>query len=100
VSLRIHGGALEIQNGLTHYPQRRETSLFFRCDADLPEAAFPLMFYDRSLAKRKIRFICIDLKGDIVCVAGAQVLQPILIACAGNWKPAKTPSREINIAAR
>jgi hypothetical protein len=29
VGLRIHGGALEIQNGLTHYPQQRETYLFF-----------------------------------------------------------------------
>ena len=29
VSLRIEGGALEIQNGLTHYPQKRETYLFF-----------------------------------------------------------------------
>jgi CRISP-associated protein Cas1 len=37
VSLRIHGGALEIKNGLTHYPQQRETDLFFRGDADLPE---------------------------------------------------------------
>ena len=37
VSLRIHGGALEIKNGLTHYPQQRETYLFFRGDADLPE---------------------------------------------------------------
>jgi CRISP-associated protein Cas1 len=37
VSLRIHGGALEIRNGLTHYPQQRETYLFFRGDADLPE---------------------------------------------------------------
>ena len=25
----IHGGALEIQNGLTHYPQTRETYLVF-----------------------------------------------------------------------
>jgi hypothetical protein len=33
VSLRIHGGALEIRNGLTHYPQQRETYLFFRGDA-------------------------------------------------------------------
>jgi CRISP-associated protein Cas1 len=37
VSLRIRGGALEVQNGLTHYPQQRETHLFFRGDADLPE---------------------------------------------------------------
>jgi hypothetical protein len=30
VSLRIRGGALEIQNGLTHYPQSRETNLLQR----------------------------------------------------------------------
>ena len=37
VSLRIRGGALEIQNGLTHFPQSREGHLLFRRDADLPE---------------------------------------------------------------
>ena len=29
VSLRIDGGALTIQNGFTHYPQKRETIRFF-----------------------------------------------------------------------
>ena len=78
VSLRIRGGALEIQNGLTHYPQSRETYLFFRRDADLPER---IILLDGSgsisfdvlswLAEQKVSFIRIDWKGDIVCVAGA-----------------------------
>jgi CRISP-associated protein Cas1 len=78
VSLRIRGGALEIQNGLTHYPQSRETYLFFRRDADLPER---IILLDGSgsvsfdvlswLAEQKISLIRIDWKGDIVCVAGA-----------------------------
>jgi CRISP-associated protein Cas1 len=77
VSLRIHGGALEIKNGLTHYPQQRETYLFFRGDVDLPER---IMLLDCSgsisfevlswLNEQKINLIRIDWKGDIVCVAG------------------------------
>jgi CRISPR-associated protein Cas1 len=78
VSLRIHGGALEIKNGLTHYPQPRETYLFFLGDVDLPER---IMLLDCSgsisfevfswLNEQKINLIRIDWKGDIVCVAGA-----------------------------
>jgi CRISP-associated protein Cas1 len=78
VSLRIHGGALEIQNGLTHYPQSRETYLFFPRDADLPER---IILLDGSgsvsfdvlswLAEQKVSLIRIDWKSDIVCVAGA-----------------------------
>jgi CRISP-associated protein Cas1 len=77
VSLRIHGGALEIQNGLTHYPQARETYFFFPHDADLPER---IILLDGSssvsfdvlswLAEQKVALIRIDWKGDIVCVAG------------------------------
>ena len=78
VSLCIHGGALEIQNGLTHYPQKRETYIFFPRDADLPER---IILLDGSgnvsfevlswLAEQKVSLIRIDWKGDIVCVAGA-----------------------------
>ena len=78
VSLRIHGGALEIQNGLTHYPQSRETYLFFPRDADLPER---IILLDGSgsvsfdvlswLAEQKVSLIRIGWTGDIVCVAGA-----------------------------
>jgi CRISPR-associated protein Cas1 len=78
VSLRIHGGALEIQNGLTHYPQRRETYLFFRGDPDLPER---IILLDGSgsvsfdvlswINEQNISLIRIDWRGKVVCVAGA-----------------------------
>jgi CRISP-associated protein Cas1 len=78
VSLRVQGGALEIQNGLTHYPQRRESYLFFPRDADLPER---IILLDGSgsvsfdvlswLAEQIVTLIRTDWKGDIVCVAGA-----------------------------
>jgi CRISPR-associated endonuclease Cas1 len=77
-SLRIHGGALEIKNGLTHYPQQRETYLFFRGDADLPERIILLdcsgsISFDvlSWLNEQKVNLIRIDWRGDIVCVAGA-----------------------------
>ena len=78
VLLRIHGGALEIQNGLTHYPQRRETYLFFRGDVDLPERIILLdcsgsISFDvlSWLNGQKVSLIRIGWRGDIVCVAGA-----------------------------
>ena len=78
VSLRIRGGALEIKNGLTHYPQQRETHLFFRGDVDLPERIILLdcngsISFDvlSWLSDQKISLIRIDWRGEIVCVAGA-----------------------------
>ena len=78
VSLRIQGGALTIQNGFTHYPQRREITRYFRGDVALPER---IILFDGSgsisfdvlswLAEQIISLIRIDWKGDIVCVAGA-----------------------------
>jgi CRISP-associated protein Cas1 len=78
VSLRIENGALTIQNGFTHYPQRREIIRYFRGDVAIPER---IILLDGSgsisfdvlswLAEQKISFIRIDWKGDIVCVAGA-----------------------------
>ncbi len=78
VSLRIVGGALTIQNGFTHYAQRRETFRYFRGDLSLPER---IILLDGSgsitfdvlswLAEQKIALIRIDWKGDIVCVADA-----------------------------
>jgi CRISP-associated protein Cas1 len=78
VSLRIVGDALTIQNGFTHYPQKRETIRFFKGDLSLPER---IILLDGSgsvtfdvlswLAEQKVRLIRIDWKGDIVCVASA-----------------------------
>jgi CRISP-associated protein Cas1 len=78
VSLRIHGGALEIKNGLTHYPQQRETHLLFRGDADLPERIILLdcsgtVSFDvlSWLNEQNVSLIRIDWRGGIVCVVGA-----------------------------
>ena len=77
VLLRIRGGALEIQNGLTHYPQQRETHLFFRGDTDLPERIILLdvsgsVSFDvlSWLNEQNVSLIRIDWRGEIVCVAG------------------------------
>jgi hypothetical protein len=69
---------LALQNGLTHYPQVRETHLFFRGDVDLPER---IILLDGSgsvsfdvlswLNEQNVSLIRIDWKGEIVCVAGA-----------------------------
>jgi CRISP-associated protein Cas1 len=78
VSLRVENGALTIQNGFTHYPQKREIIRYFPGDVALPER---IILLDGSgsisfdvlswLAEQKVSFIRIDWKGDIVCVAGA-----------------------------
>jgi CRISPR-associated protein Cas1 len=77
VSLRIHGGALEIKNGLTHYPQQRETYFFFCGDPDLPkriillDASGSVSFDVLSwLNEQNVSLIRIDWKGEIICVAG------------------------------
>jgi CRISP-associated protein Cas1 len=78
VSLRIENGALTIQNGFTHYPQKREINRYFPGDLSLPER---IILIDGSgsisfdvlswLAEQNVSFIRIDWKGDIVSVAGA-----------------------------
>jgi CRISP-associated protein Cas1 len=78
VSLRVENGALTIQNGFTHYPQKREIVRYFRGDVALPER---IILLDGSgsisfdvlswLVEQKVSFIRIDWKGDIVCIAGA-----------------------------
>src|SRR5450631_1455336 len=78
VSLRIEGGALTIQNGFTHYPQKRETIRYFKGDLSLPEriilidsngsVSFDVLSW---LSKHKVSLIRIDWKGDIVYAAGA-----------------------------
>jgi CRISPR/Cas system-associated endonuclease Cas1 len=78
VLLRVKNGALTIQKGFTHYPQKREIIRYFRGDVALPER---IILLDGSgsisfdvlswLAEQKVTFIRIDWKGDIVCVADA-----------------------------
>jgi CRISPR-associated protein Cas1 len=78
VSMRVENGALTIQNGFTHCPQKRERIRYFCGDVALPER---IILLDGSgsisfdvlswLAEQNVSFIRIDWKGDIVCVAGA-----------------------------
>jgi len=78
VSLRVENGALTVQNGFTHYPQKREIFRYFRGDVAVPER---IILLDGSgsisfdvlswLAEQKVSFIRLDWKGYIVCVAGA-----------------------------
>jgi CRISP-associated protein Cas1 len=107
VSLRVDNGALTIQNGFTHYPQQREIIRYFRGDVSLPER---IILLDGSgsisfdvlswLAEQKVSFIRIDWKGALFVSLARRVIQPILFGCAGNWKPAKMLSGEMNFAAR
>ena len=107
VSLSIEAARSTIQNGLTHYPQKRERSVIFsatsRCPSELSywtaAAAFPLMFYRGSPSKKSALFALIG-KAILSVSRARQDIQPILFACNGNWKPAKILSREMNIAAR
>jgi CRISPR-associated protein Cas1 len=78
VSLRVENGALTIQNGFTHHPQKREIIRYFRGDVALPER---IILLDGSgsisfdvlswLSAQKVSLVRIDWKGEIVCVAGA-----------------------------
>ena len=107
VSLRIRGGALEIQNGLTHFRNRERAICFFGvtliCPSELSywtaAAAFPLMFYHGSPSKKSALFALIG-KAILSVSRARRGIQPILFGCAGNWKPAKILSGEMNIAAR
>jgi CRISPR-associated protein Cas1 len=63
---------------LTHYPQQRETYLFFRGDADLPQRIILLncsgsISFDvlSWLSEQNVSLIKIDWRGGIVCVGGA-----------------------------
>jgi CRISP-associated protein Cas1 len=40
VSLRVENGALTIQNGFTHYPQKREIIRYFLATSHYPSALF------------------------------------------------------------
>lgn len=77
VSLRVEGGSLRIQNGFTHYPQRRETYRFFPGDKTLPtriimlDGSGSLSFDALSwLAEQGVSLIRIGWRGDVVSVVG------------------------------
>jgi hypothetical protein len=104
VSLRIENGALEIKNGFTHYPQQREIIRYFRGDVGLPERII-LLDGSGSISFDVLSWLAehlFALIGKAISSASRahRVIQPTLFECAGNWRPAKILSKEINFAAR
>jgi CRISP-associated protein Cas1 len=100
VSLRIVGGALTIQNGFTHYPQKREIIRYFRGDLSLPER---IILLDGSgsvtfdvlswLAEQKVALIRIDWKGDVVSVAGASGYSANPFRVRWQWETRDDPAK-------
>src|SRR6185437_3342620 len=71
VKLRIDRGTLLVQNGFTHYPQKRETWRFFSGDWRLPSRIIVLdvdgsLSFDAVtwLAERDIPLVHINWKGE------------------------------------
>jgi CRISPR-associated endonuclease Cas1 len=78
VHLRINHGALEIKNGFTHYPQKREEWRFFRGDPKRPSR---IILLDGTgaitldvlawLSEQEIPLIRLDYRGQVVTAIGA-----------------------------
>jgi len=78
IRLRIDRGSLLVQNGFTHYPQKREEWRFFPGHPDLPSrivvvdadggVTFDVLAW---LSKQSIPLIQIDWRGEAIVVAGA-----------------------------
>jgi len=77
VRLRIDGGSLFVQNGFTHYPQKREEWRFFPGHPDLPSRivvvdADGALTFDvlEWLATQQIPLVQINWRGEAISVAG------------------------------
>jgi CRISPR-associated endonuclease Cas1 len=77
VRLRIDGGSLFVQNGFTHYPQKREEWRFFPGHPDLPSRIVVVdgdgaLTFDvlAWLSTQQIPLIQINWRGEAITVAG------------------------------
>jgi CRISPR-associated endonuclease Cas1 len=75
-SLQIDGGSLLIRNGLTHYPQERETFRYFKGDLSLPSRIILLdctgtLSFDALgwLSEQNVPLVRIDWRGNVQTVA-------------------------------
>jgi CRISPR-associated protein Cas1 len=89
VKLRIDRGTLFVQNGFTHYPQKRETWRFFPGDWRLPSRIVVLdvdgsLSFDvlSWLSAHDIPLVHLNWRGDVVNVVGAipTIAAPELVA--------------------
>jgi CRISPR-associated protein Cas1 len=104
VRLRLDRGTLLVQDGLTHYPQKRRELRFFPGDANLPDrivildASGSLTFDALSwLSAHNITLIQLDWRGRVQCVGGAAgyAAKPKLVAAQ---RAAQRGKRQIEIA--
>jgi CRISPR-associated protein Cas1 len=77
VRLRVHQGTLVVQNGFTHYPQKREELRLFPGDRKLPLRIIALesdgsisLDVIKWLSKQGIPLILLDWQGEVVSVVG------------------------------
>ncbi len=77
VRLRIHQGSLVVQNGFTHYPQKREELRLFPGDRKLPSRIIALdsdgsisLDVIKWLSRQSLPFVLLDWRGEVVSVVG------------------------------
>lgn len=77
VRLRVHQGALVVQNGFTHYPQKREELRLFPGDRKLPSRIVALdsdgsisLDVIKWLSQQGIPLVLLDWQGEVVSVVG------------------------------
>lgn len=77
VRLRVHQGSLLVQNGFTHYPQKREELRLFPGDRRLPSRIIALdtdgsvtLDVIKWLSQQRIPLVLLDWQGEVVSVIG------------------------------
>lgn len=86
VRLRVHQGTLLVQNGFTHYPQKREEPRLFPGDSRLPSRIIALdsdgsisLDVIKWLSQQGIPFILLSWQGEVISVVGdGAVYDPVL----------------------
>jgi CRISPR-associated endonuclease Cas1 len=77
VRLRVHQGTLLVQNGFTHYPQKREALRLFPGDRRLPSRIIALdsdgsisLDVIKWLSQQRIPLVLLSWQGEVVSVVG------------------------------
>jgi CRISPR-associated protein Cas1 len=77
VRLRVHQGSLVVQNGFTHYPQKREELRLFPGDSKLPSRIVALdsdgsisLDVIKWLSQQNIPLVLLDWQGEVISVVG------------------------------
>lgn len=103
VNLKIHRGSLVVQNGFTHYPQKREEYRFFAGSRSLP-SRIVLLEADGVLSldvigwlsKQKVPLVLLNWLGEVVSIMGRDGLPDS--ALADLQRQAKTNGTGLKLA--